>query len=312
MPASSSLLRSTAAFLLTGLATGCVLPISVGDGNEESGDTGSSTHESEPPPGDSSTGPGATGPASATDPTTGVGTTASDESGVLFLVLDFPGDPECEIWAQDCPAGTKCMPWANDGGSAWNATRCTQVDPNPDAVGEPCTVMESGVSGFDSCALGSMCWDVDPKTLEGTCVAFCEGDEAVPICEEEGTACSITNDGVLVLCLPVCNPALPECPEGQGCFAVDTQTQFFCVPEPAVDAGGLGEPCEDIAVCDPGLACVQSQLVPDCTATGCCSPYCDVTDPAPPCLPGQQCTPWYEPGMAPAGLESLGVCALPV
>ncbi len=40
------------------------------------------------------------------------------------------------IWAQDCPEGEKCMPWANDGGGSWNATRCSPLDPNPSAVGD--------------------------------------------------------------------------------------------------------------------------------------------------------------------------------
>jgi hypothetical protein len=46
-------------------------------------------------------------------------------------------------------------------------------------------------------------------------------------------------------------------------------------------------------------------------ATGCCSPLCDLTDPMPPCLPDQVCLPWYEAGMAPAGYENVGACALP-
>ena len=28
---------------------------------------------------------------------------------------------ECDLFAQDCPAGEKCMPWANDGTEVWNA-----------------------------------------------------------------------------------------------------------------------------------------------------------------------------------------------
>ncbi len=126
----------------------------------------------------------------------------------------------------------------------------------------------------------------------------------------EYISCPDLNDAVLILCLPVCNPAVPDCPEGQGCYPLGDQ--FLCLPAPTVDPGSAGESCEDIAVCDPGLACVEPQLVPDCTSAACCSPYCNVTDPMPPCLPGQQCTAWYGPGMAPEGLEDLGVCALPV
>ncbi|MEX1364969.1 MAG: hypothetical protein AB1Z98_17710, partial [Nannocystaceae bacterium] len=37
---------------------------------------------------------------------------------------DVPPPPQCSLFAQDCPDGEKCMPWANDGGDAWNATIC--------------------------------------------------------------------------------------------------------------------------------------------------------------------------------------------
>ena len=56
--------------------------------------------------------------------------------------------------------------WANDGGGAWNATKCEEIPPEPDGVGEPCTVEISGTSGVDTCVLGAMCWDVDPETNE--------------------------------------------------------------------------------------------------------------------------------------------------
>jgi hypothetical protein len=176
-------------------------------------------------------------------------------------------------------------------------------------VGEPCTVEGGPTSGLDSCDFEAMCWDVDVETNEGTCVSFCTGDEDVPICEEEGTACSNTNEGVLILCLPTCDPVLQDCEEGLACYPVGDD--FFCAPE-GPDPGGPGEPCEDIAVCNPGHVCVQPQLVPDCASVvGCCTAFCDLTDPMPPCLPDQVCTPWYEAGMAPDGYENVGSCALP-
>jgi hypothetical protein len=64
------------------------------------------------------------------DPTLPVDETGSSSTEVDpsagFIVDPDGGGPsiECDQWAQDCPPGEKCMPWANDGGSSWNATRC--------------------------------------------------------------------------------------------------------------------------------------------------------------------------------------------
>ena len=41
-------------------------------------------------------------------------------------------------------------------------------------VGFVFTALGSAVSGVDNCAQGSMCWGVDPETLEGECIAFCD------------------------------------------------------------------------------------------------------------------------------------------
>ena len=139
-------------------------------------------------------------------------------------------DPfECDIFAQDCPDGEKCMPWANDGGGAWNATRCTAVDDSAGQPGDECIVEGSGVSGIDSCDLGVMCWDVDPETNVGTCVAMCTGDEANPICEDPATTCTIANNGAIVLCLPTCDPLLQDCGDDQGCYPIDDE--WSCAPD---------------------------------------------------------------------------------
>ena len=154
-----------------------------------------------------------------------------------------------------------------------------------------------------------MCWDVDPDTNEGTCVGFCTGTEDDPMCEEEGTVCLVANDGWLPLCLATCDPIAPDCAPEHACLPFDDV--FVCVRDDPFPMGGVGESCEDIAACDPGLVCVSPELVPDCASAACCTSWCDVTDPMPPCLPEQVCTPWYEPGMAPEGYENLGACTLP-
>jgi hypothetical protein len=276
--------------------------------------------------GDSSTGtPLTTGidPTGGTTPMTSgateAGTTSGADSGssdgVVFLVEPDGGGVafECDLFAQDCPEGQKCMPWGNDGGT-WNATRCSPIQDNPGQPGDECTVEGGAASGIDSCALGSMCWDVDPKTNTGLCVAMCTGDEANPICENPDTTCSIANDGAIVLCLPVCDPILQDCPEGQACYPV--AEDWVCGPDASGEMGGYGDPCEFINVCDPGLMCLDASATPNCMAAGCCTEVCDLSDPAGDgqCTgapDGQTCQPWYEEGAAPPGYEDVGACALP-
>ena len=83
------------------------------------------------------------------------------------------GFNECDIEAQDCPEGEKCMPWANDGGDEWNGTRCSPIAKDPGPLGGPCLAEGSGTSGIDDCDLGLVCWQVDPKTNQGVCHAMC-------------------------------------------------------------------------------------------------------------------------------------------
>ncbi|MEM6293056.1 MAG: ribulose phosphate epimerase [Myxococcota bacterium] len=214
---------------------------------------------------------------------------------------------ECDIWAQDCEKGEKCAAYSNDGSGSWNATRCVPVVDDPVGEGETCIAESGGTSGFDNCDATSMCWGVDGETGEGTCVALCEGNEAAPTCAPEATACSISNEGVLILCLPICNPLADECPEGQGCYPID---EFFqCAPE--ANPAAAGEECQFINGCEDGTGCVNAPIVPGCTGGACCSSFCEIGDDS-TCLDGQECVPWYEMGQAPeACLEGVGICAVP-
>ena len=257
------------------------------------------------------------------DSATGDGTQGDDavdgdsSGGGGNFILDPDGNGianECDIWAQDCMEGEKCMPWANDGAGSWNATRCSPLDRNPSQPGDPCEVEGSGVSGIDNCDISTMCWDVDPETNMGTCVEFCSGSEANPVCEDPTTKCVIANEGVLILCLPGCDPLLQDCLEGNACYP--SSDTFVCGPDASLEMGVYGDGCEFVNVCDPGLFCANPELVPDCTAGGCCSPYCDVSDPdasaaCPGAAGGQECVPWFEEGQAPPGFENVGACGIP-
>ncbi|MCH9688530.1 MAG: hypothetical protein K0V04_44275 [Deltaproteobacteria bacterium] len=219
---------------------------------------------------------------------------------------------ECDPIAQDCPAGEKCMPWANDGGGSWNATRCTNIAPNPGQVGDVCTVEGSGVSGIDDCDIGAMCFGVDPATNMGECIELCGCSYDNPSCQDAASVCSISNDNSLTICTPVCNPLDPmACEAGQGCYPVGGF--FQCAPDASGGQGAAGDPCEFINVCQPGTVCLNAASVPNCQgAAGCCASACDIDDPNPGCPAGTNCLPWFEEGSAPDEcLGTVGVCATP-
>lgn len=220
---------------------------------------------------------------------------------------------ECDVWTQDCPEGQKCAAWINDGGAEWNAVKCVDVDANPGVPGDSCTAESSGVTGVDSCEKGAMCWAVDESNV-GTCVGLCTGSAQAPMCAVPGTHCSVSNEGVLNLCLAGCDPVLQDCREGEGCYSLDL-LEFECVPDASGPSSGApGDPCAGGNACDPGLFCGAAQVIPGCTSAACCTAYCDLTadDPASQCmLEMQECTPVFADGSAPPGYEHVGICALP-
>lgn len=287
-----------------------------GDAEASTGDDGTETGAAEATAGQE--GPG---PTSATEEGESSEGGEEDSTGCSFIGCDETGDVcgsggaacECDVWGQDCQEGEKCNPWANDGSNAWNATRCVPISENPGEPGDECEVEGTGVSGFDTCKEGAMCWDVDEEG-NGTCVAFCSGSEASPICEDPQTSCTIANDGVLILCLPTCDPLMSSCEEGSACYPSDDT--FVCVFDSSGEAGAYGDPCEFTNACDPGLYCAPAGGVPDCTTANCCTPFCDMSaDDADTSCPGaaggQQCVPWYEEGQVPPGFMDLGACLLP-
>lgn len=211
---------------------------------------------------------------------------------------------ECDLFTQDCPSGEKCMPWANDGGGAWNSTRCSPIAPDPGGPADPCTVEGSGVSGIDDCERGAMCWDVDPDTNEGSCVPFLRGSESNPVCDDPFRVVTISGSGALVLCLPGCDPLEQDCPEGQACYGINDG--FACAPDVSGRRGGVGEPCEFVNVCDPGNICIGAGELSDCDGSGCCSPFCDVS--APDCPEPLVCTPWEAADPGSPITENVGVC----
>jgi hypothetical protein len=270
-------------------------------------------------------------------PTTG-GTTTSGEassSGVAssggevsssgsveqtFIVMDdfegIVGIVECDNWQQDCPPGEKCAAWANDGGSAWNSLKCVPVAEDPKQPGDACTVEGSGVSGVDDCDVGVMCWDIDDMNM-GTCVPLCTGSPDAPMCEDPTRTCAVANEGVLNLCLPSCDPLAQDCPGGDLCIGNPSGDGFLCVLDASGEEGQQHDACEFANACDAGLLCLPATAANECdpAASGCCEPFCDLTDPDADAScggAGQVCNPYFEEGTAPPGQDDLGYCALPM
>lgn len=271
-------------------------------------DTPDPTEEPEMETGDDSVGETTDGPEDDGDDDDGLDTTT-------FLVDAGGGPaPDCDLWVQDCPQGEKCMPWANDGGVTWNSAKCVPLAEELGEPGDACTVEGSGVSGVDSCTTSSMCWNVDGETNTGTCIGFCSGSAAAPVCDDPSTACTITNEGMLILCLPSCDPLLQDCAgEGEACYG--TENGYVCAPDASGEPGAYGDPCEAINACDPGLECLGAGATPGCASGSCCTSFCDTSDPGasaacPGAGGGQECVSAYAEGAAPPGYEDVGYCAI--
>ena len=211
---------------------------------------------------------------------------------------------ECDLQAQDCPQGEKCMPWANDGGSEWNASRCSPVADDPGLPGDACIVEGSPWSGIDSCDVGGVCWQVDVETNQGVCHPLCQGMFTCP----EPLACMLFDAAEVPLCVQGCDPLAPDCPAGEACTFLGLD--LVCQPIPA-EVATLGQPCESELACEPGTLCAFDPAV-SCgngPGMGCCSQPCDVNDPA-ACTGPEVCTPWF-PLRPPPELAYLGVCVMP-
>ncbi len=274
---------------------------------EEVPSTDSSPNTSAPPSHASSSGSIAT--SGQAPPTSVEPDTTSSGPGNPFVIGDDVASTiiECTTWEENCPSGQKCMPWSSDGSGSWNALKCSPIAPIPDAVGAPCTVEGSGVSGIDSCQLGSMCWNVDGETLEGTCTVFCTGSESKPGCGDPLSSCYFPGSGIPSLCLPYCDLLEQDCGPGMGCYLVDSS--FVCAPDASGDdAGGYGDPCEFVNSCSAGFLCIGAENfgANSCEANQCCAPVCDAT--APDCPDAGTCESLNEAGQVPPGGENVGVC----
>jgi hypothetical protein len=229
----------------------------------------------------------------AADAADGVTSDGDADEGVVFLVCPDVCEPSCSTFTQDCPRGHKCMPYSDDGGSAWNATRCVPIAEPPRGVGQRCRVVGSALSGEDDCDGTSMCWRVDPQTLAGVCVPFCQGTPAAPTCPDPCDRCSFS-ESAPALCFSQCDPLIQDCAPAAACLP--WLGSFFCSPLNTPEGTGIGDPCESLNGCPPGLVCQPADEVPGCASGSCCTSYCprDDIDPCPDLLPGTTCAEVYE------------------
>lgn len=146
-----------------------------------------------------------------------------------------------------------------------------------------------GFYGVDDCDAGLMCWNVDAETLEGTCAQYCAMEED---CDDPSETCSISNDGILPLCLPVCDPLAQDCEDGFGCYP-SAGDEFVCIREgDPVHVDGLYHPS-----CPPGSFAATLEQMPSCVEGElCCASFCDQNDDV-PCGETASCEPLPSSGV---------------
>lgn len=222
-----------------------------------------------------------------------------DGGGVLCSTLSI-----CDVWSQDCPDGEKCVVFDGDGAPYLEGCvsfRCSPLAVDPVPPGDTCHIEDGPWSGLDDCEIGAFCWDVDPDTLEGTCVGNCQNSEADPLCDD-GLTCFHGYDGAITACVPGCDALAPECGDAAVCATTDGAPSV-CLPESLPIPIDQSTTCEHDVGCGDGFACIDAERVPGCEDPGsCCTRLCD---PAAPACEGEAsvCTPL---GANP----SVGACTL--
>lgn len=257
-------------------------------------------------------------PMTSTQGTTAVDTTTGDPTEApTSSTTDPSGGGMCNIYDQDCPGDQKCTAYASPNTFIPEGIKCVPVPDDPKAPNEPCSVGAEGL-GDDNCALGTVCLDLDYDG-SGFCLPYCTGDSQNPVCEGSDTTCVKLFFGYdFGNCFKQCDPLLQNCADGEGCYMDAIKvggTGFVCLP---VVQGGAEATFQDTCIgwssCAPGFACIYDSLVPDCSFSYCCSPWCDLSEGDGPCQElsdKMSCIAWYPEDQAPPGFENVGVCGIP-
>lgn len=249
------------------------------------------------------------GPTSTGDPSGGTAT-GSETGGGFLQQPDGGVAGQCDPTVQDCPADEKCTAISDTPGDPWGINVC--VPKMGDAqVGDPCDIENGKYTGLDNCDVGLICLLTDDEGKGGACVEFCDVNVTCP--DTPGAKCVSYNDGSLPICLNSCDPLVQDCPEGQACYN-SAGDNFVCFKESAMPGEGMpGAECTYINQCQAGSFCAAAASVAGCAGTGCCTPYCPVSEGSALCneVGGEMCVAFFAEGSAPPGLEDVGVCAIP-
>lgn len=175
-------------------------------------------------------------------------------------------------------------------------------------VGEACELLGDS----DTCGAHSICWGRDADG--GVCVEFCS---PALLCVDPLATCVVSNQSLLSLCLPKCDPLLQDCEDGWGCYPDDFQ-RWACDRDQSSELGAHGDPCDCLNCCDPGLACMPGGLVDaegcGTELAGCCARICALDDGAP--VEGvcpseaERCEPYYDSDSVLMGYDNVGICEL--
>ncbi|HET6584658.1 MAG TPA: hypothetical protein VFG69_14465 [Nannocystaceae bacterium] len=233
------------------------------------------------------------------------GTTGATTSATLGDESSGAADPSGET-LESTTASTTTTPADDDddddddttdaGDTAGDDDTTTDTTATPDATTDARTE-ESTDTGNPACVVDGMIGDGEECDDDNEV----DGDGCSDCWFEDGWACANEPS----LCFPACNPLVDDCGAGNGCYAADPT--WACVPDGSGASGAQSDACMNLNGCDPGLMCVNSDVVTGCEpGGGCCTAVCDVT--APVCPTGMGCAQFYDVGDAPPGLEDVGVC----
>jgi hypothetical protein len=187
-------------------------------------------------------------------------------------------------WGEEsCADDQKCVPWAMPG-LPYGSYRCADVLDDAKPAGEACSV-DAARPWNDDCDVASFCFG-------GVCRGNCGEDVSDEACSEG--VCTVGER--LAVCLPPCDPLMPDCEADEICMG---SASFVCVPAsqaPSVVPWGC-------PVCDSGDVCVAAEFLPGCEDEACCTAVCETGSPD--CDEGQVCMPWD-----PETPDGVGACVV--
>ena len=191
----------------------------------------------------------------------------------------------CDLWAQDCAPGAKCVGHDQGGLGEVFENTCVPIlgEGQP---GDPCSQYGDGL---DDCGAESVCHHVDEYGV-GTCFAQCQGGFTDLQCDDPSSTCVVANRGVLNLCLSACDPLIQDCGMNDVCVPKTDGAGFFCTPADYWEWPPELAECLSHEECGVGQFCADAESFPSEQVfelgAGVCTSFCDRNDPAACGAPG--------------------------